>query len=196
MALFLDDLIETFYEPIGPDFRHSYARGQIFNIHMGYTREDINLWRPTGLDSSKTTVNSFKIEPAGGDAFRRSMPLYIPPLETNEEFIVVKAKKRPVILLNPAPPKLEIQGLKGGGRMYRPLCIVVPVYSLVDRFTEKLKFPQSFVNRMRVMRLPEFFFYHNMQGGSAAHLLPDCQSYRLSTSPILNLRIYACMGTC
>jgi len=103
MPLFLDNLIENFYEPVGTDFRRSYARGQIFWTHIGYSREDLQLWRPTGLDPSQTTVNSFRMEPAGKDAFKRAMPLYIPPLETNEELIVAKAKRRPVILLSPVP---------------------------------------------------------------------------------------------
>jgi len=57
MPLFLDNLIENFYEPVGADFRRSYARGQIFWTHIGYSREDLQLWRPTGLDPSQTTVN-------------------------------------------------------------------------------------------------------------------------------------------
>lgn len=157
-SLFLDDLIEDFYEPIGPHFRQAYERGQIFWTHIGYAQEDLQLWRPTGFDQSQTTVNSFRIEHSGQNAFARDIPFYIPPLETNEEFIVTKAKRRPVILLSPVPPNPGIQGLRGGGRIHRRLCVVVPVYSLIDRHTETLKYPQEFIDRMRMMEYPQFLF--------------------------------------
>lgn len=164
MPLFLDNLIENFYEPVGADFRRSYARGQIFWTHIGYSREDLQLWRPTGLDPSQTTVNSFRMEPAGKDAFKRAMPLYIPPLETNEELIVAKAKRRPVILLSPVPAHPGIQELRGGGRIYRRLCVVVPIYSLVDRHTEEIKYRQPFLDKVRLMAYPEFLYLPQAPG--------------------------------
>src|SRR5262245_10310178 len=130
--LSLDDLIPDYYLDVGPNYRNAPERGQICWTHINYAEESLMLWRPTGTDPSKTTVNSFKIENSPGDAFNRSNPLYIPPLESHEEFVVVKAKKRPVILLNPIPSEPGIRGLRQGGRIYRRICVVAPIFSLVD----------------------------------------------------------------
>ena len=164
MPVFLDELIENFYEPVGSDYRGSYARGQFFWTHIGYAREDLQLWRPTDLDPSQPTVSSFRTEPARQDAFARRAPLYSPSLETYEEFVVVKAKKRPVILLSPAPPDPGLRNQRRGGRIYRPLCIVAPVYSLVNRQTGELKYPQEFVDRVRMLAYPEFLFLPEAPG--------------------------------
>lgn len=154
----LEDLVGDFYEPVGTDYRSVYQRGQIFWSHIHYADEDLKIWRPTGLDESATTVNGFKIENAPGDAFNRGFPLYIPPLETHEEFLVVKAKRRPVIMLSPAQGNPAMRGLRQGGKIYRPMCAVGPVFSLLDRSTGKLKYPSEFIERMRRMNYPEFFF--------------------------------------
>lgn len=164
MPIFLDDLIENFYEPVGPQFRGAYERGQIFWAHIGYTREDLQLWRPAGLDTSQTSANHFKIEQAGADAFSRSLPLYTPRLEIREEFIVVKAKKRPVILVSPAPGNRGIPNLRRGGRIYRSLCVVAPVYSLVSQDSGEVKYPQAFINKIRMLAFPEFLFLPEAPG--------------------------------
>jgi hypothetical protein len=44
-------------------------------------------------------ASQFRITTAGQDAFKRTLPLHVPRLETNEEFVVVRAKVRPVILI-------------------------------------------------------------------------------------------------
>jgi len=156
--VFLDVLIGEFFEAVGPNYRNIFERGQVAWTHINYASEDLKLWRPTGLDPSKTTVNSFKIEHAPGDAFSRNFPLYIPPLETREEFPVVKAKRRPVILLNPAPPHPGIKDMRQGGKIYRPICSVGPVFSLFNGMTGQPKYPEEFIRRIRKMTYPEFFF--------------------------------------
>jgi hypothetical protein len=136
--VFLDDLIDEFYEPVGANYRNTYERGQLCWVHINYADEALKIWRPSGLDDSQTTVNTFKQENAPGDAFNRGYPLYIPPLQSHEEFVVVKAKRRPVIILNPAPSDPGIRGLRGG-KIYRPICTVGPVFSLTDRTSGKPK---------------------------------------------------------
>lgn len=163
--VFLDNLIEQFYEPVGPDFRQTFERGQICWTHIGYTREDLQLWRPTGLDPSQTTVNSFRLEPAGQDAFRRNLPLHTPPLETNEEFVAVRAKRRPVILISPVPPATGISKLRRGGLIDRKICLVVPIYSLSDRQVQRLKYPAEFIERLRILEYPQFLFLPDSPGG-------------------------------
>jgi hypothetical protein len=95
---------------------------------------------------------------AGGDAFRRAVPLQTPPLKTNEEFIAVTAKRRPVVLVGPAPPDPGVRSLRHGGKIYRRLAVVIPIYSLFNRSTGELKYPLEFVEPMRVLQFPEFLF--------------------------------------
>src|SRR5438309_11669873 len=114
MALFLEDLVDPFYETVGQTFRNLYVRGQILYTHISYSQQNRELWRPTGLDLSATAATSFRSVAAPGDAFNRSAPLHTPRLETNEEFPVVRAKRRPVILMSPATPVRPAQPVRGG----------------------------------------------------------------------------------
>ncbi len=158
MPVFLEDLIEEFYEPVGPTFRRTFVPGQIFWTYIGYTREDLQLWRPCAYDVPQTSATAFELVTAGADAFDRRTPLVTPPLATNEEFLAVRAKRRPVILLSVAPPRPDIQELRHGGRIYRPLALIVPMYSLMDRLTDTLKYPLAFVEHLRLLTYPEFLY--------------------------------------
>src|SRR3989442_10011219 len=156
MPLFLEDLVDPFYEPVGQTFRNLYVRGQILYVHFGYTQQNLELWRPTGFDPSATAATSFRIVTAPGDAFNRGAPLHTPRLETNEEFPVIRTKRRPVILMSPSTPVRHAELVRGGGRVHRPLAIVVPVFSLVNRLTNQLKYDPQFIERMRALEFPEF----------------------------------------
>lgn len=164
MPVFLDDLIDPFYQRLGADFRRSVARGQIFRIHVGYTRENLEVWRPTNYDESQTSASQFRQLAAPGDAFARTAPLHTPRLETNEEFLVVRAKRRPVIMLSPTPPAPEVPRMRGGGRIHRPLALVVPIYSLANRHTGEPKYPAVFIERLRTLAYPEFLYLPPLPG--------------------------------
>lgn len=158
MPVFLEHLIDPFYEPVGSGFRNAYVRGQIFFVPIGYTREHLEVWRPSAYDTSRTSATTFQIVPAPGDAFARDAPLHTPRLETNEEFLAVRAKRRPAILLSPAPPDPQVQRVRAGGRVYRRLAVVVPAYSLVNRHTGEFKYHPSFVENLRILAYPEFLY--------------------------------------
>jgi hypothetical protein len=38
------------------------------------------------------------------------------------------------------------------------MALVVPVFSIVDTVTGRLKFPESFIDRVRTLEFPEFFY--------------------------------------
>lgn len=158
MPVLLEHLIDPFYERVGSTFRNAYARGQIFFVPIGYTREHLELWRPSAYDASRTTASAFQLAQAPGDAFARDVPLHTPKLETNEEFIAVRAKRRPVILLSPAPPDPQVPRVRAGGRVYRRLAMVVPAYSLVNRHTGQPKYHPTFVENLQILAYPEFFY--------------------------------------
>jgi hypothetical protein len=93
--------------PLGYHNPGNFRFGQFFKTHAYYPHEHLELWRPLPDPSepTKTIASKFQIVGAGKDAFRRGLPLHVPKLETNEEFIVVRAKERPVVLIQ---PELEI----------------------------------------------------------------------------------------
>ena len=66
-------------------------------------------------DPSQTAATEFHITAAGQDAFARAVPLHSPRLETSEEFVVTRAKRRLVIVVSPAPPDPGIAPLRGRG---------------------------------------------------------------------------------
>lgn len=95
---------------------------------------------------------------AGKDAFRRSIPLASPKLETNEEFLVVRAKVRPVVLVMPETPSFGVDNRGYRGRVQRHLCLVGQVFGLVDARTNRPEFNPSFVERVRRMEFPQLMF--------------------------------------
>jgi hypothetical protein len=94
---------------------------------------------------------------APSDAFRRGLPLHAPKLETNEEFIAVRAKVRPVILIQPeAPLGFDNRGYRG--TVDRHKCLVAQVFGLADTKTGRSEFSPVFVERVRKMEYPQLFF--------------------------------------
>ena len=143
----------------GPETPSEWQRnGNSGSPAFRYARENLELWRPTDYDQSKTSATTFWIEAAGADAFGHAMPLHTPKLETNEEFVVVRSKRRPVIVVCPPPQAPQVHRIRGGGRVYRRLAMVVPVYSLMSRHTGQLKYDPGFVEQLRILAYPEFLY--------------------------------------
>ncbi len=164
MPVFLDEVIDPFYEPVGPNFRNAYVRGQIFFIPVGYAQENLEVWRPSAYDASRTSATTFQLVAAPGDAFARAAPLHTPKLETNEEFLGVRAKRRPVILLSPAPADPRVPRVRTGGRVHRRLALVVPAYSLANRHTGEPKYHPIFIENLRTLAYPEFLYLPRYPG--------------------------------
>jgi hypothetical protein len=158
--MFFDELIgpENFYQKLGTDFRSTLRVGQLCRTAILYCYENREVWRPDRYDRTHTRIDAFKIGAAGGDAFRRSDPLVIPALETNEEFPVVRAKRRPVVILRPAPPGIEASVAQSRSQAIRPQALVAPLYSVQLARTGELKFARAFIDRVRVLEWPEYFF--------------------------------------
>jgi len=91
------------------------------------------------------------------DAFNREIPLYAPRLEIDEEFVVVRAKRRPVILIAPRPEIINVERIRGGGKVNLNLCVVAPLYSIIDK-EGFAKYSEQFVNRIRRLEFPNLFF--------------------------------------
>ncbi len=156
--VFFDEFFpDGFYSQLGPDFRANFRRGQILRTHVYYAGEDLNVWRPVKSDTTKTYASEFSMVPPPKDAFRRETPLYAPRLETNEEFMVVRAKMRYLVLLAPMPDLIEAKEIRRGGKINPHLCIAAPLYSVADK-DGFAKYHEKFINRMRLLEFPHLFF--------------------------------------
>jgi hypothetical protein len=159
--MFLDELVGDFYQELSTDFRASLRFGQICGTPVLYSYEHAELWRASSFDASETQATDFSIISRPSDAYRRSTTIHSPRLEPYEEFPVVRAKFRPVIMLVPDPPEIAIPDLRGGGRINRHLCLVAPCYGVVDAMS-KSKYREEFLNRVRCLEFPQFMFLPNM----------------------------------
>ena len=126
--MFIDEWFgDNFYKklPLGYHNPANFCFGQMFWTHAYYPHENLELWRPVPdpAEPTKTIASQFRITAAGKDAFSRSLPLHVPRLETNEEFIVVRAKVRPVILIQTELPLAGVdnKGYRGRIQRHRPL---------------------------------------------------------------------------
>lgn len=166
--MFIDEWFGSFYKklPLGYHNEANFCFGQIFWTHAYYPHENLELWRPA-LDSTeptKTIASQFRITPAGKDAFRRNLPLHVPKLETNEEFIVVRAKRRPVVLVQTELPLPGINNSGFRGKIQRRRTLVGQAFGLADAKTSAPEFSESFVNRVRTMEFPQLMFLPQQAG--------------------------------
>jgi hypothetical protein len=156
LPLFFDDLVEPFCSQC-PKSVDLFQFGQIFTTPAYYPHQRLECWRPDNLDPRLGTATNFRIVTAG-DAFRRSAPYNSPQLASNEEFIALKAKKRPVILIQPSDTKLlEIRRGPHGGKIARHLGPVALIYS-AENEAGFSKFPKSFLDDVRLLKYPQFMF--------------------------------------
>jgi hypothetical protein len=166
--MFVDEWFASdFYAELALGYHNpsNFKFGQFFRTHAYYPHENLELWRPVPDpgEQTKTIASKFQVVPAGKDAFRRGLPLHAPKLETNEEFIVVRAKERPVVLIQ---PELEIGFNNRGyrGRIHRRRCLVGQVFGLSDAKTNQAEFSPEFVMRVRKMEYPQLLFLPKKAG--------------------------------
>ncbi|MGB8496365.1 MAG: hypothetical protein WCE53_18360 [Candidatus Acidiferrum sp.] len=151
---------DDFYKKLPLGYHQQLSFGQFFRTHAYYAHENLELWRPIPdpNEPTKTIASQFQIVAAGMDAFRRGIPLAVPKLETNEEFLVVRAKVRPVVLIMPETPPFGVDNRGYRGKVQRHLCLVGQVFGLVDSKTNRAEFNPSFVERVRKMEFPQLMF--------------------------------------
>jgi hypothetical protein len=167
--MFIDEWFDKdFYKqlPLGYHTQSNFTFGQFFWTHAYYPHENLELWRPVPdpNEPTKTHASNFRIVGAGKDAFRRTIPLHVPKLETNEEFLVIRAKRRPVVLVQPEPPLVAVDNRGYRGRIQRRRCLVAQVFGLADTRTKAPEFSPIFVDRVRKMEFPQFFFLPQTPG--------------------------------
>jgi hypothetical protein len=167
-VIFIDTLYDrTFYQQLPLNYRNSFIFGQFFWTHAYYPHENLEFWRPIvgPNEPTQTQATAFEIKPNVGDAFRKRIPLKDPKLEANEEFLVIRAKRRPVILIQPEMPRIEAN-TRGGyrGRIQRRRSLVAQIFGLYDLATGREEFPPSFVDRVRSLEFPQLMFLPKQAG--------------------------------
>lgn len=153
----LDEVLTPFYE------KCDAARcefGHIYTTPTYYPHENLELWRPATFlnEPTRTLAENFRIRSAGADSFKHNLPLSSPRLLSNEEFIVVRAKPRPVVMLIPESPISGIDTTGYRGKIWRPRCLVGQVFGLADTITGQAGFSPDFVSRMRKLEFPMLMF--------------------------------------
>ncbi|HMD85715.1 MAG TPA: hypothetical protein VKO18_13555 [Terriglobia bacterium] len=161
--MFIDEWFEKDYYkklPLGYHTQANFAFGQFFYTHAYYAHENLELWRPVvdANEPTKTIASTFRLVTAGKDAFNRSLPLHVPKLETNEEFLVVRAKRRPVLLIQPEAPPMGVDNSGYRGKVQRRRCLVAQIFGLADVKTNVPQFSPSFIERVRKMEFPQLLF--------------------------------------
>ncbi|MBZ5501273.1 MAG: hypothetical protein LAN59_03395 [Acidobacteriia bacterium] len=159
--MFIDEYFGGgFYRQLPLGYHQHFSFGQLFRTHAYYPHEHLELWRPIPdpNEPTKTLASQFQIMAAGQDAFRRNIPLALPKLETNEEFLVVRAKKRPIVLIMPETPQFGVDNKGYRGKVQRRLCLVAQVFGLADPKTHRQEFSPLFVERVRKMEFPQLMF--------------------------------------
>jgi hypothetical protein len=159
--MFIDEWFgNDFFKQLPLGFHQHFSFGQFFITHAYYPHENLEFWRPVPdpTEPTKTIASQFQILPAGKDAFRRGFPLASPKLETNEEFLVVRAKRRPVVLVMPETPPFGVDNRGYRGKVQRHLCLVGQVFGVVDPRTGREEFGPSFIERVRRMEFPQLMF--------------------------------------
>jgi hypothetical protein len=155
---FLDDLISPFIVANAPSDQKQFACGQIFWAPVYYPHQLLEIWRPETVHQQLHTATNFNIKTGLSDCFAKALPYSFPRLETNEEFIALRAKKRPVILIQPPDHSLTTVKIPSSGiKLARHLCVVAPAFSLVDA-AGYTKVADEFIARVRQLEYPQFQF--------------------------------------
>lgn len=165
--MFIDEYFDSgYYKELPLEERSQLRFGRICWTHAYYPHEDLQFFRPVPdpAEPTKTISNRFQIEAAGQNAFRRGLPLQVPKLESNEEFLVVRAKRRPVVVIQPEMPIPSTINQGYRGRVHRRRCSVAQVFGLSDSVTGREEFSPEFINRVRKMEYPQLMFLPKRAG--------------------------------
>jgi hypothetical protein len=167
--MFIDEWFgAAYYKKLSLGYHNeaNFCFGQIFWTHAYYPHENLELWRPIldPAEPTKTTASQFRITPASQDAFKRGLPLHAPKLESNEEFIVIRAKVRPVVLIQAELPLARVDNRGFRGRIQRRRTLCAQVFGLADTRTGTPEFNPSFVDRVRKMEFPQLMFLPRQAG--------------------------------
>ncbi len=153
----LHEYVSPFYNKLGNDYRANLTVGQICETTVLYCYENRQIWRPLDLDNSGTLASVFKIEAQSSDAFKSGRILHSPRLEAYEEFPVVRAKRRPVIILMAHQGEIDLKEQGDLMKVNKKLVTVAPCYGVVNA-QDEFKIDPVFLTRVSNLEFPHFMF--------------------------------------
>ncbi|TKJ28838.1 MAG: hypothetical protein CEE40_10560 [Chloroflexi bacterium B3_Chlor] len=148
----MEDLIGAYYEVSSAQRQNAYERGEIYWAPSLYLERDLTLVRPFGSDAWAGEIDGWEFV-AAGQADLRPPPFEHPPLwsvrlETREEYLRLKAKQRPSILLSSAPEPWTYRS----GETRESVYLMLPMFSFHDDD------PAEFRLRVRALQYRELFY--------------------------------------
>lgn len=148
----MDDLIETYYEASTTQRQDTYNRGEIYWAPSLFLERDLRLVRPVGPDPWAGDIDGWEIKKATETDLDPPPfdhpPLISPRLETREEYLAIKAKKRPVILFSSAAEAWTYRS----GKTRESVYAILPMFSLYEDD------PIEFRLRIQALHYRELFY--------------------------------------
>ena len=177
------------------------AFGDIFWAPSYHTPQVLEFWTPTSIDAKMGSASNFNIGKLPRP-FKPKPALYTPHLPSTEEFLVVRAKKRPVVLISPSDPAL-VKIPSQGRKVAHNVSPVALVFSAVNKAGYS-KFHPTFIERVRLLEYPQFLFlptggpleldslmrFDELQSVSETNLEPT--GYKLNDELIVILKSQLC----
>ena len=140
---------------MGLDFRSNLQPGQICKTLVCYTNENAEIWRSDQSDATGTQGTFFRPIATPSTAYKEARVLHSPKLEAYEEFPIVRAKQRPVILLAADAALINLR--PDHMKLDKHLCLVAPCYGIEDGMGIP-KIQEPILERIRCLEFPQFFF--------------------------------------
>jgi hypothetical protein len=155
---FIDEVIAPFIVSGAPTKQNEFAFGQILSAPVYYPHQLLEIWRPKNFDQRLHTASDFNIKTGVQDAFKKPLPYSFPGLRVNEEFIAIKSKIRPVVLIQPPDAALaQVGKVSMGINLERHLCVVAPAFGLENEEGYS-RVSEDFLVRVRKLEYPQFLF--------------------------------------
>ncbi|MGB9300663.1 MAG: hypothetical protein WCD51_08735 [Anaerolineae bacterium] len=144
------DLIDKYYVGATNKQQDQYPRGHIYWCPCCYFDEETTILRPRGTDPYGKKPPLFETQKVDPRRFNDPVhpPVLRPKLEADEEFLVLRAKNRPVIVLSSQSQAWRTRD----GRERIPCMLVAPVYSFHEDD------PAEWKLWMRALRYPDLFW--------------------------------------
>jgi hypothetical protein len=147
--LFSPCLIKLSTPPPRPSFGH------IFWAPAYHAPQTLQYWVPKQVDDRMGSASDFNIGKRD-KPFKPKSALNSPELASTEEFLVVRAKRRPVVLIAPPDPALATIPSQGR-RVAHNLGPVALSFSAVNKAGYS-RFHPTFLERVRLLEYPQFLF--------------------------------------
>lgn len=156
----LTDLLRGFYAAPEGNYHESFTPGQLYWAPTFYLPPHPDVLFEVNPDPTEANLR-FEVRRSTPQTFRGShRPLKSLDLQTTEELVAVKAKKRLVVMLSQGNTVMEdLRGVVGKDRkIHEPSFLCLPIYG-VHRGSGEKGFPEVVVQRIQALMYNQFFYF-------------------------------------